>query len=116
MLPKRPKISLLKASRAISKKHKQIKAKKRPVAGIIWCCSWFISWKVDIDDAPVTKDIFIDDNLFRDTDIKDKDKQNIDDILQKVNHGDIRIAQTIVEIKEKSRLKPITTTTTTKRL
>ena len=108
MLPKRSKISLLKASRAISKKYIQIRVKKRPVAGISWCCSWFISWKVDIDDAPVTKDIFIDDNLFRDTDIKDKDKQNIDDILQEVNHGDIRIDQTIVEIKEKNRLKPAT--------
>ena len=46
--------------------------------------------------------------MFRDTDIKDKDKQNIDDILQEVNHGDIRIAQMIVEIKEKNRLKPAT--------
>ena len=60
--------------------------------------------RVEIDDTPVTEDVFIDDNLFRDTDIKEKGKQNIDDILQEVNHGDIRIAQTIVEIKD--RLKP----------
>ena len=57
--------------------------------------------RVEIDDTPVTEDIFIDDNLFRDTDIKKKGKQNTDDILQEVNDGDIRIAQTIVEIREK---------------
>ena len=50
---------------------------------------------------PVTEDIFIDDDLFSDTDIKDEDKQNIDNILQEVNHGDIRIAQPIVELKKK---------------
>ena len=30
---------------------------------------------------PVTEDNFIDDDLFSDTDIKDEDKHNIDDIL-----------------------------------
>lgn len=39
--------------------------------------------------------------FFSNTDIKDKDKQNIDDTLQEVNHGDILIAQPIVEIKKK---------------
>ena len=62
--------------------------------------------KIDIDDAPLTEDIFIDDDLFSDTDMKDKDKLNIDNILQQVNHSNICIAQSIVEIKEKNRLKP----------
>ena len=57
--------------------------------------------RVEIDDTPVTEDIFIDYNLFRDTGIKEKGKQNTDDILQEVNHGDICIAQPIVETKEK---------------
>ena len=55
--------------------------------------------KKDIDDVPLREDIFIDDDLFSDTGIKDEDKQIIDDILQHVNHGDIRIAQPIVETK-----------------
>ena len=38
--------------------------------------------------------------------MKDEDKQNIDNILQQVNHSNICIAQSIVEIKEKNRLKP----------
>lgn len=38
--------------------------------------------------------------------MKDKDKLNIDNILQQVNHSNICIAQSIVEIKEKNRLKP----------
>ena len=50
---------------------------------------------------PVKKDIFISHDFFSNTDIKDKDKQNIDDILQEVNHSDILIAQPIVEIKKK---------------
>ena len=55
---------------------------------------------------PVKKDIFINHDFFSNTDIKDKDKQNIDDILQEVNHGYILAAQPIVEIKKKNRLKP----------
>ena len=39
------------------------------------------------------EDIFIDDDLFSNTGIKDEDKQIIDDILQHVNQGNIRIAQ-----------------------
>ena len=38
--------------------------------------------------------------------MEDKDKQNIDNILQQVNHSNICIAQSIVEIKEKNKLKP----------
>ena len=38
--------------------------------------------------------------------MEDKDKQNIDNILQQVNHSNICIAQSIVEIKEKNRLNP----------
>ena len=55
--------------------------------------------RVQIDDAPVTEDNFIDDNLFRDTDIKDKDKENIDDILQKL------IMAICVLLKRLSKLK-----------
>lgn len=62
--------------------------------------------KTDIDHTPITEGVFIDDDSFSNTDIKAKDKQNIRDILQPVNHSDIRIAQPIFEIKEKNSLKP----------
>ena len=55
---------------------------------------------------PITADT-IDDDLFSNTDIKEQHKQNINNILQQDNHGDIHIAQPTVEIKgEKDRLKP----------
>ena len=47
------------------------------------------------------EDIFIDNDLLSNTDIKDEDKKNIDNILQQVKHVNIRNAQLIVEIKEK---------------
>lgn len=53
--------------------------------------------KESIDKAPKTEDIFTDDNLFSDLNIKDNDKQYIDDLLQQVNHGDMRIVQPIVQ-------------------
>ena len=56
---------------------------------------------------PITEDIFINDDLFSNTNKKDEDKQNIDDILQQVNHSDNCTAQPTVEIKEQSRLKPV---------
>ena len=62
--------------------------------------------KTDIDHTPITEGVFIDDDSFSNTDIKAKDKQNIRDILQPVNHSDISIAQPIFEIKEKNSLKP----------
>ena len=34
---------------------------------------------------PITEDIFINDDLFSNTNKKDEDKQNIDGILQQVN-------------------------------
>ena len=64
---------------------------------------WKYKWKIDM---PITADT-IDDDLFSNTDIKEQHKQNINNILQQVNHGDIHIAQPTVEIKgEKDRLKP----------
>ena len=62
--------------------------------------------KIYIDDMPITEDIFINDDLFSNTNKKDEDKQNIDGILQQVNHSDNCTAQPTVEIKEQSRLKP----------
>lgn len=65
-----------------------------------------VDLSLDVDHMPITEGVFIDDDLFCNTDIKAKDKQNIGHILQPVNHSDIRIAQPIFEIKEKNRLKP----------
>ena len=62
--------------------------------------------KIYIDDMSITEDIFINDDLFSNTNKKDEDKQNIDGILQQVNHSDNCTAQPTVEIKEQSRLKP----------
>ena len=42
-----------------------------------------------IDDAPTTKDILIDEDLFSENDIEDDGKQIIDDILKDINYGDI---------------------------
>lgn len=53
--------------------------------------------KVNHDDAPKTEDIFIDDDLFSDSEVKDKGKQYTDNILQQTNHGDMCITQPIVE-------------------
>lgn len=53
--------------------------------------------KESIDEAPKTEDIFTDDNLFSDLNIEDNNKQYIDDLLQQVNHGDMRIVQPIVQ-------------------
>ena len=57
-----------------------------------------------IDDASITKDICIDDNLFSDEDIEDDSKQVIDSILKDINHSEI-----LIQYKPK-----ITTTTTIK--
>ena len=53
---------------------------------------------------PITADT-IDDDLFSNTDIKEQHKQNINNILQQVNHGDIHIAQPTVEIKGEKEVK-----------
>ena len=50
-------------------------------------------WSKKIHMKKLREDIFIDDDLFSNTGIKDEDKQIIDDILQHVNQGNIRIAQ-----------------------
>ena len=47
-----------------------------------------------IDNAPITEDIFIDDDLFSENDIEDDDKQIIDNVLKDINYGDILMQYT----------------------
>ena len=50
-----------------------------------------------IDDAPATKDIFIDNDLFSENDIEDDDMQIIENILKDINYGDILMQYTTPE-------------------
>ena len=53
--------------------------------------------KISINDAPKTEDIFINDDFFSDSEIKDKDKQYTNDMLKHINHCDMRITQPTVK-------------------
>ena len=53
--------------------------------------------KGSIDDAPKTEDALINDDLFSDIKIESGIKQNVDKILQQIDHSDMRMAQLIVK-------------------
>ena len=71
--------------------------KTRFLFWFISCSCWFATWKSKYQWRTKREDIFIDDDLFSDSEIKDEDKQYTNDILKHINHCDMLITQPTVK-------------------